>query len=146
MAEGARELYRSGQISRSAYNKITGQTRSQPTKMAPFDGKGSKDEGGVRDRGDRSVASRSHIDQNQDIAPRGLKGKGTGKPSAGGSVGGSRAVPRTNAIDQGEMQRPEFPSGAKVKRQSMGGASNKRAMGRIPAQGGQYGGGGKGTQ
>lgn len=167
MSDDADDLYRGGAVSAKAYGKLKQLrgTKVQASKMAPFDGKGSKDEGGRTDRGDSGVASRRHIDQHQDIAPRGLTGnRATGRPSGatgmnsgvpknvrsftktGGSVPGNTNNPRRAQIDQGEYQKPDWPAGTKLVKQSMSGASNSKSRGRIPAQGGQYGGGGRNTQ
>lgn len=136
-------LLRSGQISGAQWNRLNTQKgRAQPTRMAKFDDRGGvRDQGGTRDPG-HEVASRSHIDKNQSM--RGGGGV-SGRPSKGGAVQGKGRTPGRAEINEDDKQRPEFPAGGKAK---AGNAKRKlsRQSGRIPAQGGQYGGGGRDTQ
>jgi hypothetical protein len=146
MPDNAKTLFKTGAISKRAYNKVLGQTRNQPTKMANFEEK-TKDEAGGKNRGHSGVASARHIDQNQGRA----RGIGHGKAVADGRVTGGGGVkggtqPKRAEIDYGAFQKPDFPAGAKVKKGNRRVGAPKAARGRIPAQGGQYGGGGRDTQ
>jgi hypothetical protein len=139
MASHVETMFRAGQISPKQYAKLSAQagTKPQPTRMAGFDEKGGKrDQGGVRDRGVKDTG-RDAINKNQ-----GAGSPIAGKPSKGGSVNAS-GQPGVGAIDDGKMQRPAFPPGGKAK---PGRAKLARQKGRIPAQGGEYGGGGRDTQ
>ena len=142
MASLADTLMRAGQISGSQWERLKLQKGpAQKTQMANFDDKaGVRDQGGIRDRG-HSDAGRSHIDKNQKMAGGGI----SGKPSKGGAVG-AYGQPGRAEIDDGKNQKPDFPAGAKAK------ASNaKKRLSNQPGvvrgkMGGQYGGGGQGTQ
>jgi hypothetical protein len=131
-------MFHQGLISAKAgakLKKLQG-TKVQNSKMADFDDKGGRrDQGGVRDRGDSSVAGARHIDTKQDM---GSVARASGPPSKGGRVG-KTGQPGADAID--EVQTPAFP-----KQGSGKGRAGSRTVAPIARQGGQYGGGGRNTQ
>ena len=167
-------MFRAGQISGAQWNKLNaqkggnsgGKYSAQPTKMAKFEDRaGVRDQGGRHDRG-HGAASRSHIDKNQRMeAGGGVDGRPSGRSHAKSAgivrqTGGGRG-PLSGGVDSGgaanaygqpavrgqidapRSQKPDFPRSARM--------SSKHAVGRqrkgpIPAQGGQYGGGGRDTQ
>lgn len=124
------------------FNLTARKTRNIPTKMADFDDRGGvRDQGGVRDRG-ASEAGRRHIDKKQSM---GSPAKASGKPSKGASAGAQKQPTKNAHINDASLTSPAFPAGGS----KMKGAKAKtpaRAKGKIPAQGGQYGGGGRNTQ
>jgi hypothetical protein len=144
MGETGDSLFRRGMISSTQAGKlgILKQTTAQPSKMAAFDDKaGRRDQGGRSDKGHR-LARTDHIDKKQDM---GTPARASGKPSKGGGAGMQSQPVRAAEIDAGDTQQPKFPPGGKVKKRGKLGTP-PRARGPIAAQGGQYGGGGKGTQ
>lgn len=148
MGESATSLFRRGMISpKAAYAKpgILKQTKpGVPLEMADFMDKGGRnDQGGVRDAGDRSVASTRHIDTRQD---KGSPARASGKPSKGGSAGAEVQPTRRRAIDEASLQRPAFPGGGKVRASEARRTVNKRSKGGVERSGGYYGGGGQDTQ
>lgn len=130
-----------GSISSKAAKKYPGildQTKHQAAKMADFDEKdGVRDQGGIKDKG-HAAAATDHIQKNQRASSAIAS-----KPSKGGSVNKGGQFGR-GQIDDGEYQAPAFPAGSKAKKGKKGTPS--RLKGKIPAQGGQYGGGGRDTQ
>jgi hypothetical protein len=143
MAESMESLFRRGLISQKAMKKlgsrtrrpkILDETRVQNSRMANFDSK-AKDEGGVRDRGDTSVAGSRGIDTRQDL---GSPQRASGRPSADGFVKDQMPV-LTDEINDANNQRPAFPRGDKVKA-----SEAKRKLGvvskAIPSAPSQYGG------
>jgi hypothetical protein len=124
MSESMESMYRRGVISRKQMGRmakpaILNKTTSQASKMAAFDGKGRKDEGGVRDRGEVPTTEINH--------PTNQKRGKVGAVSKGGGVG-KGGQPSARAIDQD--QTPKFPAGGTVKknakpvgRRGLGGAS-----------------------
>jgi hypothetical protein len=142
-------MFRAGQISPKAFKRLKAQHGWSPGKgaktkgeMAPFHGKGSKDEGGVRDRG---VLGVGHLDQARH-QNAGTPARASGLPSPGGRVHGGqpRRVLDEDQIDDRRLQRPEFPAGARVS--GRGGNGPPLRTARIPPTGGYYGGGGQDTQ
>jgi hypothetical protein len=157
---------RQGLISSKAANKFLAGTRAQNSKMADFNDKaGKRDQGGTKDRG-AGEARTSHIDTRQTM---GSKAKASGEVSKGGRVhGGQKQPAKRDHIDAGALERPNFAKGtgltsknsrakAFVKAPTPGGGkaspskgakfgTPKRARKAPPAQGGQYGGGGRNTQ
>lgn len=97
-------LMRQGLVSGKAASKL--KTKVQPSKMADFYGKGSTDEGGRTDKGDMSVASTNHVEQNQ-RAP---------KPSKGAQVAGAEGKPDKNHIDSAPGQKKPWPALGKGKK------------------------------
>lgn len=166
MPDNASQLFKTGAISLGAYNKVARQTRHQKSKMADFNSR-QKDEASPYKKGDTSVASGKHIDQNQRIAPKGLSGRAAaGPPSKGGQARGG-TQPKAKQLDAAAFQKPAFPDGPTKSATKDGGGVLKsripggggksptggtgpgtpsKAKGRIPARGGQYGGGGRNTQ
>lgn len=164
MPDNAAQLFKTGAISLGAYNKVARKTRHQKSKMANFDSK-EKDEASPRKSGHTGVASSRHVNQNQRVAPAGARG--VGKPSRGGFVQGG-TEPHGEHIDYAAFQKPEFPDGPTKSATKDGGGVLKsrvpggggvtptgggkgygtpaKAKARIPARGGQYGGGGRDTQ
>lgn len=149
MGESHDSLFRRGLISpkqmdRIGKPKILAQTKVQNSKMADFDDKGGKrDQGGIRDRGVQE-SGRDHINKRQDM---GTPERASGKPSRGAGVEGGQSSPvRRREIDAGESQRPNFPSEGRVRGSEASRPYNSRSKGRVPKQGGQYGGGGRDTQ
>lgn len=145
MSESMSSLFRRGAISekqmgRMAKPAILRQTREGvPTKMAAFDEKASN-QGGVKHPGAKKV--RRAIDNEQST---GSPADAGGKPSRGGSVTNAKGpLPKVDAINQGDMQRPEWPRGGgdrvranakPVGRQGLGGTSPG-----LRSSGPQYGG------
>jgi hypothetical protein len=136
MSESMKSLYRRGAISskqmgRLAKPAILNKTTAQASKMAAFDGKGRKDEGGVRDRGEVPTTEINH--------PTNQRRGSVGTVTRGGGVG-KGGQPSAGHIEQD--QRPKFPAGATVKknarpvgRQGLGGTSAG-----LRSSGPQYGG------
>jgi len=140
----AQSLFRQGLISGEQWGKLSRQgKKKEPARMADFDDKGgTRDQGGTKDRG-HAIGARKHIDVNQEM---GSPARASGKPSKGGSVHGAQKQPvKRGELDAAPSQKPDFPGGSRMK---AGNAKRKlsRQTGRIPAQGGQYGGGGRDTQ
>ncbi len=105
-------------------------TKVQNSKMAAFDDKaGKRDQGGVRDRGDSSVAGVRHIDTKQDM---GSPARASGAPSKGGRVNHT-GQPGVDAIDEG--QTPAFPQQGSGK-----GRAGSRTVGKVQPSGPEYGG------
>jgi hypothetical protein len=146
MSESMSSLFRRGMISekqmgRMAKPAILRQTKSGvPTKMAAFDQKDVTD-GGIKskDKGAKSV--RKAIDNDQSM---GSPSDGGGKPSRGGQTVTRGALPKVDQIDQGDMQKPEWPRGGgdrvkknlkPVGRHGLGGTSKG-----LRSSGPQYGG------
>jgi hypothetical protein len=134
-------MFRAGQLSLHAMKRLSAQHGWSPGKgaktkgaMAPFHGKGAKDQGGVRDRG---FLNTNHINQARHQT-MGSPARGAGAPSRGGGAG-SQGRPQ---LDGPEL----FPDGDRTS--GTGGPSPRlRAQaGRIPPMGGYYGGGGQDTQ
>jgi hypothetical protein len=143
-------MFRAGQLSPRAMKRLKAQHGWSPGKgaatkgaMAPFYGKGAKDQGGVRDRG---FLNTDHIDQARHQT-MGSPARGAGKPSRGGGAGHQpRRVVDEDHLDDPNLQKPEFPAGARTS--GRGGAPPRLSAqaGRIPKMGGYYGGGGQDTQ
>jgi hypothetical protein len=132
-------LMASGAISAKAAAKfkpaILAQTKSQRGKMAAFDGR-ERDEGSAHKKAE--VPSR-HINH-----PTNQRDRIGSTPSKGGQARGGTA-PKRSQIDQAPMQAKKWIPGDKVKASNPK-TGNTRMKGKIPAQGGQYGGGGRSTQ
>lgn len=141
MPLSAESLHKSGRISDKAMAKLKAQrgATAQKSKMAPFDGK-KRDEGQAHGYGDVNFS----IDQ---LNERGVQDKGGrfGTPSKGGRAGGEMTPVKTGQINAGGAQRPKFPAGGRVSASNPK-TGNTRMKGKIPPQGGQYGGGGRDTQ
>jgi hypothetical protein len=114
MAESMKSLFRRGAISakqmgRMSKPAILSQTRAQKAKMAAFDGKGMRDEGQAHGRGVPEVS----IDE---INERAVQDKGggfgtagrRGPPTKAGRAGAERQ-PQDGQIDDGAMQKPNWP-------------------------------------
>lgn len=166
MGESAVSMFRRGMISPKQADKlgILKQTKTQNSRMADFDGRGSVDEGGRKDKGAGEASSR-HIDKRQD---KGTPARASGKPSAGGSAGAESQPVRRGHLDAASLQKPDMARGAGItsakakapafsKAPTPGGGkpvptkggkmgTPKRLKGPIAKQGGQYGGGGRDTQ
>lgn len=80
-------------------------SRSQPSKMAPFNGKRA-DEGKLGNRG--------RLDEGQINARSSQRTSGKFLPSKGGSVGKGGGLTK-NQISEGAAQRPKFPAGHKMR-------------------------------
>lgn len=120
MGESMESLYRRGMISgkqmgRMSKPAILNETKpGVPTKMAAFDGKGTKDQGQAHGRGIPEMS----IDE---INERSVQDKGgsfgmggrRGPPSKGGRAGPERQF-KSKQIDDAKMQKPKFPAGATV--------------------------------
>jgi hypothetical protein len=118
--------------------QVLRQTRpGVPSKMAKFDSR-QKDEGQAHGRGPKAY-SIDHIDE-REVQKRGK----VGSVSKGGQARGG-TQPKNAAINYGAFQKPKFPPGGAVKASNPK-TGNTRMKGKIPAQGGQYGGGGRNTQ
>jgi hypothetical protein len=144
-------MFRAGQISPRSMARLKAQHGWSPGKgaktkgeMAPFSGKGTKDQGGVRDRG----YLRTNHQDDPTHQTMGVPARGAGVPSKGGRVHGKqpRIVLDEDQIDDGRYQEPKFPAGARTS--GRGGAPPRLSAqtGRIPKMGGYYGGGGQDTQ
>jgi hypothetical protein len=134
----AESLHKSGSISDKQMSKLKELrgTKLQKGRMAHFDSK-TKDEGDKDGKGIPGV-SVNEIDHKSV-----QKTSGKFKPSKGGGVKGGAEF-KTDQIDSASFQRPKFPKGGAVSAGNKGG--NSRSKGAIPRTGGQYGGGGQGTQ
>ena len=111
--EAHRDLHRRGLISNEKWARLSAQsgTKSQKSRMAPAESReGLRDQGGIHDRGIKETGRRQ-IDENKSI---GTPERASGAPSKGGRVN-AYGEPGRGAIDDGRMQRPAFPKGAKVK-------------------------------
>lgn len=130
MAESADSLFRRGMISskQASRLKVLKGTKHQASKMADFDGKGSVDEGGVRDRGDR-VAAKDHVNNRRTTR---AGSPIASKPSKGGQAG-AEGQPGTDEINEAAAQKPAFPRAG-------GGKRDPRRKGPIQASGPMYGG------
>lgn len=140
MAESADSMFRQGLISerefkrlgaKSAATKAARGTKVQPSKMAEFDNKeGRRDQGGVRDRGDR-LAGNGHINRMRN--PKG--DSAIAKRPSKRALAGREHQPGTDEIDESDNQKPAFPRGDRMKRRGRVGVS---APGK--SSGPQYGG------
>lgn len=130
MAESAESLFRRGMISSKQAAKLGALkgTKHQASKMADFDGKGSVDQGGIRDRGDK-IASSKHINNKRTTR---AGSPIASKPSKGGQAGAEHQ-PGTDEINEADNQRPAFPKAG-------GGKRDPRRKGPIQASGPMYGG------
>jgi hypothetical protein len=132
-------LMASGSISSKAAAKfkpaILKQTRSQKGKMAAFDGR-QRDEG--------SAHKKAEVPGNEINHPTNQRDRIGSTPSKGGQARGGTAPKRTQ-IDQGSMQGKKWIPGGGVSASNPK-TGNTRMKGKIPARGGQYGGGGRNTQ
>ena len=139
MAESMDSLFRRGAISskqmgRMSKPAILRKTKPGiPSKLANFDER-TKDEGRAHGRGIREVS----VDEINESAVQDRGGR-VGTPTKGGRAGVERTAAKTAHIDDGALQRPAFPAGAKVS-----GKNGKRQVGiKGPAgksSGPQYGG------
>jgi hypothetical protein len=131
-------MARLGSISPKAQSRLNGKlavlrkTRAQKTRMAAFDGK-AKDEGSTK--GEIPVTEINHPTN---------QAKKMGNPSKGGRAGGERQF-RSNQINDKSLQSKKWVPGSDVSSRNPA-TGNTRMKGHIPAQGGQYGGGGRNTQ
>ena len=107
MPVSAKSLHARGLIS-DKQMKLAAQkgTRSQPSKMAPFDGKGRTAEG--------SLGNKGRLKANQIDSHETQKTGGKFLPSKGGSVGKGGGLTK-NQISEGAAQRPKFPAGHKMR-------------------------------
>jgi len=146
MPLSARSLHASGRISdkQMAKLEVLRGTKAQKSKMAPFHSR-RKDEGHTRNKGVPEMCD-DQINHKSVQDSGGTYGHGGkyGPPSKGGRAGPEGQFKRRE-IDTGEFERPKFPKGGDVKASNPK-TGNTRMKGRIPAQGGQYGGGGRNTQ
>ena len=135
----AKSLAARGSISPKQMQKLAvlRGTRSQKSKMAPFEHK-DKDEGQAHGKG--------HPDYSVDeINERATQRRCTaGRVSKGGQARGG-TEPHSGHINYGAFGKPAFPPGSKVSAKNPK-TGNTRMKGKIPAQGGLYGGGGRNTQ
>ena len=133
-------MFRAGQISGKQWARLSmkqpAKKTVQKSKMANFDEK-TKNEGGLHNKAVSATRSNQINGPHQGV---GTPAHAGGLPSRGGQVrnGGQ---PKVSQINQGEMQKPNFPAGA--------GSSSKNAPGKsYSAQqpssshpsGGEYGG------
>ena len=107
-------------------------TRPQKSKMAAFNRR-EKDEGDTK---------RAEIPVNEINHPTNQAG---GRPTKGGGVGKPESQVKSNQINDKSMTGKRWPAGGDVSSKNPA-TGNTRMKGRIPAQGGQYGGGGRSTQ
>jgi hypothetical protein len=132
-------LMASGSISAKSAAKfkptILKQTRSQKGKMAAFN-RSEKDEG--------SAHKSAEVPTNEINHPTNQRDRIGSKPSKGGQARGG-TVPKRTQIDQAPMQGKKWIPGSNVSASNPK-TGNTRMKGKIPAQGGQYGGGGRNTQ
>lgn len=144
MVAPAEGMFRSGQISGTQWAKLNAQKgRAQQSKMAKFDDKNKDGEGGVQEGPGASppATHTGHLNSKRDQRANSAIAS---QPSRGGFVQNGRGgQPRINEINERSQQKPDFPVGAKTKASNAKGSLRK---GRIPARGGQYGGGGQQTQ
>ena len=82
-------------------------SRSQPSKMAPFNGRGRTAQGSVGDRGTLTTTNQINSNATQRTGGKFL-------PSKGGSVGKGGGLTK-NQISEGAAQRPKFPAGHKMR-------------------------------
>ena len=145
MPLSAKSLHASGRISDKQMSKlkVLRGTTSQRSKMAPFERK-DKDEGDVG-RGNRGELRPHEINHEGRQDKGGSWGtSGYGPPTKGGRAGKEGQL-HVKQIDKPKMQHPKFPRGGDVSARNPK-TGNTRMKGRVPAQGGQYGGGGRDTQ
>jgi hypothetical protein len=138
MPRSANSLFASGAISGKQMGKLAvlKKTRVQKSKMAPFEQK-TRDEGDPRNVGEKNY-SVDHINERE------VQKLGTaGRVSKGGGARGG-VEPHSEHIN-GPMTKGAWPKGGGVSASNPK-TGNTRMKGRVPAQGGQYGGGGRGTQ
>lgn len=147
-------MFRAGQISGKAMKRLSAQHGGvAPSKgakthgrMADFDGKGTRDQGGVRNPG---IINKNEINESR-FQSTGREAHAGGLPSRGGRVHGAQINPVTsNGINMPMRQKPDWPrEGSRAAGQNREGAPRRMSAqtGRIPPQGGQYGGGGQDTQ
>ena len=107
MPVSAKSLHARGLIS-DKQMKLAAQkgTRSQPSKMAPFDGKGRTAEG--------SLGNKGRLTAREINAPVAQKTGGKFLPSKGAKVGKGGGLTK-NQISEGAAQRPKFPAGHKMR-------------------------------
>ena len=103
-------------------------TKSQPSKMANFDDK-SKTDAGLGPSGPGAAGTDSINKNQREGSPI------ASKPTRGGGVGGSKAIPTASAINQD--QTPKFPAGATVKKR---GKWKSHRGAKIRPSGPEYGG------
>jgi hypothetical protein len=144
MPLSAKSLHASGRISDKQMHKLSALrgTRSQPSKMARFEHK-EKDEGRLGNRGEPPANEINHP-TNQDRGRTSGFGGRRAPPSKGGRSGPEGQL-HVKHIDQAKHQKPKFPASGDL-RASNPKTGNTRMKGKIPAQGGLYGGGGRNTQ
>lgn len=134
MAESADSLFRRGMISEKQAGRlgVFRDQKDQPTKMAAFDEKGGKrDQGGVKDRGDK-VAAKGHINDKRTTR---AGSPIAGKPSKSGQAGREDQFD-VDEIDDGENQKPDFPTQRGKGRKG----SPPRQRGKVQPSGPAYGG------
>ena len=95
MPRSVHSMMRHGLISTKAYNSTLAKTRSQKSKMTEFDNKSKTD---ASDKG-RGAIKAGEINASKHQRMTGASGVGT-KPTRGGSVGGSKQTPTSNAINK----------------------------------------------
>jgi hypothetical protein len=114
MPLSAKSLHAAGRISDRQMTKLAALrgTRSQKSKMAPFDSK-SKAEGAV---GNKGILGKGEINSSRHQDKGGTWGtSGRSPPSKGGRAGPEGQLQPRKQIDQGNKQRPKFPPGGDVK-------------------------------
>jgi hypothetical protein len=110
-------------------------TRSQKGKMADFD---------RRERDEGSAHKKAEVPGDEINHPTNQRDRVGSKPSKGAQARGG-TVPTKRQIDQAPMQGKKWIPGGGVSASNPK-TGNTRMKGKIPAQGGQYGGGGRNTQ
>jgi hypothetical protein len=129
-------LFRAGQISAKQRGKLSAVPRDgkMKSKMAPFDGKGRRDEGGVMDMGERSVASHDHINKKQDL---GTVARGSGRPNNFIKNPDGNG-PLIDEIDDRGHQKPDFPAGAKVAKRGSSKKLRNQTSNKVPKATGDW--------
>ncbi len=136
MAASASSLLRRGAISTKAYNAVAKSTKHQRGKMAPFHGKGSKDQGSGRNSG------AVECDEINEKANQAKSAPGVKAPS--GKSGAMRGgQPKAGHIDH--EQGKKSPGGVSGKAGTPKPPSKIRG-GVVPSGGSSYAGGGRNTQ
>jgi hypothetical protein len=110
-------------------------TRPQKSKMAAFGGR-SKDEGSTA----KAEIPGNEINNKTNQSKKGA----VGSVSKGGGIGKAESQFTNNELNAGRNKKT-WPNGGGVSASNPA-TGNTRMKGKIPAQGGQYGGGGRNTQ
>jgi hypothetical protein len=134
-------MFRAGQISSKQVKRLSAQHGWSPGKgaktkgqMAPFHGKGTKDQGGVH--GNKGILDEDQIDQ-----PRHQRTGAAFKPSKGGGAGRETSPAPHNGIDMPMQQKPDWPRGSGATGKAGGAPKRLSAQtGPIPRSGPLYGG------